>query len=186
MATAEPTTVHERPLVLIQDLIDALPDDVAQSVVLAVLRVARPIIDLVTACESPIEILMALALCGSLERRFSRAVAGRFWVVDPQYSMRLGSQVHGFKWDGHDYRADFCCTAHAGDKHASVLVECDGHEFHERTPGQVRRDNERQRALQLAGFEVLRFSGSEIMASRGVLCAEQVGEFLARRLEAAN
>jgi very-short-patch-repair endonuclease len=43
-----------------------------------------------------------------------------------------------------------------------MIVECDGHEFHERTKEQASRDKERDRALQSAGFLVFRFSGADI------------------------
>lgn len=42
------------------------------------------------------------------------------------------------------------------------IVEVDGHEFHQKTKEQVEHDNERERALQKAGYEVIRFSGTEV------------------------
>lgn len=54
------------------------------------------------------------------------------------------------------------------------VVECDGHDFHERTKGQAARDRSRDRALQGFGATVLRFTGSEIVSDpRG--CAGEVG-----------
>lgn len=46
--------------------------------------------------------------------------------------------------------------------HSTVAVECDGHEYHERTKEQARRDKSRDRKLLSLGFPVLRFTGSEI------------------------
>ncbi|MGA4550599.1 DUF559 domain-containing protein [Methylorubrum aminovorans] len=46
-------------------------------------------------------------------------------------------------------------------KHYAV-VECDGHDFHERTKEQAARDRSRDRRLQEAGFRVFRFTGSEL------------------------
>lgn len=43
-----------------------------------------------------------------------------------------------------------------------VAVECDGHEWHERTPTQAQRDKSRDRVLQSLGMQVLRFTGREI------------------------
>ncbi len=43
-------------------------------------------------------------------------------------------------------------------------VEFDGHDFHERTKEQARKDKARDRALTLAGWRVLRFTGSEVFA----------------------
>jgi len=60
-----------------------------------------------------------------------------------------------------DWPADFALFApFPGLK--PVIVECDGHDFHERTKEQAARDRSRDRALQAGGFHVLRFTGSEI------------------------
>ena len=41
-----------------------------------------------------------------------------------------------------------------------IVVECDGHDFHEKTKDQVARDKSRVRDLEIAGWRVLRFTGS--------------------------
>lgn len=43
-----------------------------------------------------------------------------------------------------------------------IAVECDGHNFHERTKEQAQRDKARDRAIQALGIVALRFTGSEI------------------------
>jgi hypothetical protein len=43
-----------------------------------------------------------------------------------------------------------------------LIVECDGHDFHERTKEQASRDRARDRSAALAGLEVFRFTGSEL------------------------
>lgn len=45
-----------------------------------------------------------------------------------------------------------------------MVIECDGHEFHERTKEQARRDRERDRFLQSIGYLVFRYTGAEIWA----------------------
>ena len=45
-----------------------------------------------------------------------------------------------------------------------VVVECDGHNFHERTKEQAARDRRRDREIQERGFKVARFTGAEIWA----------------------
>lgn len=47
-------------------------------------------------------------------------------------------------------------------KHRGVVLELDGHEFHERTKEQVMYRNRRDRALQADGWSVLHLSGSEL------------------------
>ena len=43
-----------------------------------------------------------------------------------------------------------------------LVVEVDGHDFHERTKEQAQRDKTRDRDLQAAGFIVFRFTGREV------------------------
>lgn len=54
-----------------------------------------------------------------------------------------------------------------------LAVECDGHDFHERTKEQAKRDRSRDRALQDNGYAVYRFTGSEIYRTP-LKCARQV------------
>ncbi|WAH35013.1 endonuclease domain-containing protein [Alicyclobacillus dauci] len=46
-----------------------------------------------------------------------------------------------------------------------IVIECDGHEFHEKTKKQVERDKRRDRYLTKAGYKVLRYSGSELYSN---------------------
>lgn len=80
------------------------------------------------------------------------------------------------------YRVDFLIsgkTANGDD--VFVVVECDGHDFHERTKAQAARDKSRDRKLQSLGLPVLRFTGSEIWADANG-CAEEVHNFLIERI----
>lgn len=43
-----------------------------------------------------------------------------------------------------------------------LIVECDGHDFHERTKEQASKDRSRDRWAQGAGYEIFRFTGSEL------------------------
>lgn len=58
------------------------------------------------------------------------------------------------------YRVDF--TFKSADGNKKLVVECDGHDFHEKTKEQASRDKERDRFLQSEGWVVFRFSGSDI------------------------
>ena len=58
-----------------------------------------------------------------------------------------------------NYRVDFELINHKDKK---IIVECDGHEFHQKSKQQVEKDNQRERDLKKLGYEVVRFSGSEI------------------------
>lgn len=75
-----------------------------------------------------------------------------------------------------DYRADFFLTGyHENSPVRSVVVEVDGHEFHERTKEQARHDRSRDRAVQRRGHKVLRFTGSEVYADP-FRCAQEAIE----------
>lgn len=92
--------------------------------------------------------------------------------LDPKFkSRKLPNGKFGFrklpaKWQYDDKRlldhlkqnglTDIC------GKWVSLVVECDGHDFHEKTKEQAKRDKSRDRDLQAAGITVLRFTGSEI------------------------
>lgn len=58
-----------------------------------------------------------------------------------------------------------------------LVVECDGHDFHERTKGQAERDRSRDRMFQEKGWGIFRFTGSEIWRDP-MGCAAQVSEWL--------
>lgn len=54
-----------------------------------------------------------------------------------------------------------------------IVIECDGHDFHEKTKEQAKKDKSRDRVLQSFGYKVYRFTGSEIFQDN-MKCAEEV------------
>lgn len=65
------------------------------------------------------------------------------------------------------YRVDFLLgvvRADKGERRSEhwIAVECDGHDYHERTKEQARRDKSRDRSLMALGIKTMRFTGSEI------------------------
>lgn len=60
-------------------------------------------------------------------------------------------------------RVDFAIFAPDNRFQPLVAVECDGHDFHERTPDQASNDKRRDRVLQSLGIPVFRFTGSDIL-----------------------
>jgi very-short-patch-repair endonuclease len=89
-----------------------------------------------------------------------------------------------------DYRVDFLVTLHENPVFTTqhyrigtpafsscVIVECDGHGFHEKTKEQASNDKKRDRDLQASGFTVFRFSGSDIWKD-AMKCADEIIEFL--------
>jgi very-short-patch-repair endonuclease len=63
-----------------------------------------------------------------------------------------------------------------GEDTRRAVIECDGHDFHERTKEQARYDRRRDREVQGFGLPILRFTGSEIYAD-AVACGHQVLRF---------
>jgi very-short-patch-repair endonuclease len=77
-----------------------------------------------------------------------------------------------------NYRLDFVisfteASIPQGKERPKIAVEVDGHAFHEKTREQVAYRNQRDRALQQAGWIVLHFSWSE-MTTRPEICIGEV------------
>lgn len=75
------------------------------------------------------------------------------------------------------YRLDFLFQWGDLSNPLKCAVEIDGHDFHEKTKEQAKRDKERDRALVAAGYTVLRFTGSEVYHNAEG-CAREVLSFI--------
>lgn len=86
-------------------------------------------------------------------------------VLLPQRQVTLHSQWGFAPINGRNYRADFIVwPTDLTDAHKfnAIVIEFDGHDYHERTKEQVIARNQRDRDFQERGYRVLHFSGSEI------------------------
>lgn len=64
------------------------------------------------------------------------------------------------------WRVDFLIGIRNDEESAKwLIVECDGHDYHERTKEQAARDRSRDREFQAKGYMVFRFTGSELYRS---------------------
>lgn len=120
-------------------------------------------------CESPIEL-------GLLKAFIALRLVDRRIRLDGLPTGPLATEWEATVYPQHKsggYRIDFAVHVTAGQRSAWIAVECDGHDFHERTKEQAARDKARDRALTAAGFRVMRFTGSEIHTSP-MNCALQV------------
>lgn len=108
--------------------------------------------------DSPIETMFASAFLLltelSLIGRRDEAIP---FVLGTEPKERFLSAVQQYQWK--QYRIDFAIFA---EGQPSAFVECDGHDFHERTQEQAEHDRARDRAIQAAGILALRFTGREI------------------------
>lgn len=110
-------------------------------------------LDVLASCESPIEVQLGEAM---VRARCAGRLAAKFVA---QHNVSAG---------GTQYRLDFAFVEER------VAIECDGHDFHERTKEQARHDRQRDRALVAEGWRVLRFTGSEIHRSPDGCAAEVI------------
>jgi len=87
-------------------------------------------------------------------------------TIYPQYPITV---------EGKNYRADLLLkirgqlllpksdkTWEAQNRSINIIVEIDGHDFHERTKEQAQRDKSRDRILSKYGYIVIRYTGSEV------------------------
>lgn len=117
---------------------------------------------------SPIEALFLLAFISltSFEKPLQprkRIVVRRCKMEDVPSAMRTFCVAICEQARVLDWPADFLVTVwdESGSKHRAV-IECDGHDFHERTKEQAERDRSRDRRLQAEGVRIFRFTGREI------------------------
>ncbi len=117
-------------------------------------------------CESPIEVLMLACLVNT---SFGYSDAENTIIPYEDVTERALAEIKGhiiipqMKIPQFNYRADFFVSLYTnGHKRVGLFVECDGHDYHERTKEQAARDRKRDRDFQSLGFNVLRFTGSEI------------------------
>ena len=75
------------------------------------------------------------------------------------------------------YRVDFAVLYRDSGQEVRVVIECDGHAFHEKTKEQAARDKRRDRDLNFEGWRVLRFTGSELHRDR-FACGSEVSELI--------
>lgn len=128
-------------------------------------------------CQSPIERLLAdmLVACPFMNfllrgpqivkpgsERPTRVTGGAY--ICPQF--RIGP-----------HRVDFAILIICTQGELRLVVECDGHDFHEKTKEQAAADKARDRYLNDQGYRVLRFTGSEIW-NNAIECGDQISWFI--------
>jgi very-short-patch-repair endonuclease len=122
-------------------------------------------------CESPLEQQLALAFAATAGFRMRRP-AEHPWEIGRWEAAGIALLAQA-PWEG--YVTDFALASDGWRPKAAfpVVIEVDGHEFHERTPEQAERDRSRDRAMAAAGTMVLRFTGREINRDASA-CAQEV------------
>lgn len=147
--------MHKRNYEIAADIIDTL--------------VERAIEGSKAKCESPIERMLIESFI------MSHIYAGKGVppiddmdgsTLDPLWGIKTQYKIG-------NYRADFLFINWEG---RVVLVECDGHDFHERTKEQAARDRKKDREIQAEGYVILRYTGSEIFANPFYCAADVISK----------
>ena len=165
----------ERVIQIILESIDGDDDKLSSAAIKALKKME------IYDCESPIEYIFVfsyimVSLIGGV---------GDMFALIPQAQIKLKN--------GKVYYADFLLdsgkiTGRLGRfnipirarETCKIVIECDGHDFHEVTKEQVARRNERDYHLKSNGFDVIRFSGSQIY-NDPFKCAKEAFEYIFRK-----
>ena len=127
-------------------------------------------------CESPIEIILGVSLLGVDRLAFLDDTTLRF--VTPEKAKCVSEKarvlIPQYEWEGR--RIDWLLR----DPPFNVFIECDGHDFHERTKEQAARDRRKDREVQSSGCPILRFTGSEIF-SDPLGCGFEICKFVEKK-----
>lgn len=106
-------------------------------------------------CESPIEQILAIQM-----EWIKLLDMHNFNPFIDVLSIENQKEIH---CNNRKYRVDFYIPVqYKNQELIKFVIECDGYEFHQKTKIQIEKDNNRQRDLQKAGYEIIRFSGTEI------------------------
>ena len=112
------------------------------------LRLLYSLID----CESPIEQSLSMGF--------------EIYIYNPYIKDLTVIKQKDIIANGKKYRADFLIVVNYKRKNGVepklFVIECDGYEWHQKSKQQVEKDNIRTRDLQKSGYEVIKFSGTEI------------------------
>lgn len=136
---------------------------------------------LIAECDaSHIEEIFAAALSatciireGDYPRMMTDQEVGQLEIDHREIFTRVCPQA----WIGNQ-RVDFLIKHRlAGKTFVKIIVECDGHDFHEKTKDQAARDKKRDRSFQMQGYKTFRFTGSEIYRDP-FACAEEIAELI--------
>lgn len=129
-----------------------------------------------TSCESPIEHMLVTALV----RRRTEQMSICAHMQDIEISLCKFPDVRlavALQAEVKPYRFDILLGVRIDSVISWLVVECDGHDWHDRTKEQAAHDRSRDRALQRAGFDVFRFTGREIWRD-GDKCADEIFQWV--------
>lgn len=149
---------------------------------------------LITVCESPIEEMMLFALCivchdtgANVRYQVRKCEFGDLEMGMDSFQIEPQAVIEKYRVDCRlTYSVDMRqYDANSGWRSQTIIIECDGHAFHEKTPEQAQKDKERDRYLQKLGYRVFHYTGREIW--RDVFkCAHEVAKSLQKSVGVTN
>lgn len=86
-----------------------------------------------------------------------------FYLARLQMYFGTGLFIISSQYKIDDYIVDFFIEYKQKDGHKKIIVECDGHEFHEKTKEQAAKQKKRDRHFATKEFIMLHYSGSDIV-----------------------
>lgn len=106
-------------------------------------------------CESPIEQILSIEL-----KNFHLENSIYF---NPNLEIVGYENQREIECGENKYRVDFLIPVIFYKKiYRCYIVECDGYEFHQKTKEQVQNDYIRQRNIEMSGYRIIKFTGSEV------------------------
>lgn len=114
-----------------------------------------------------------------IERAFAVTLVGGMYIAGHSVFQGMPAQDHRMPFlasqvSAGEYRVDFVFgdCADFDKPNRCIVIECDGHDFHQKTKEQVARDRTRDRYLSTVYARVIRFTGSEIYRAPAKCAAE--------------
>lgn len=114
--------------------------------------------------KSPIEDLFFIAVHAQCAPEYLE-LNPEPWFDERRNEWRIGFGLHMFpQFTVGKYRVDFLLEYTDGPQPNQVVVELDGHDFHDKDKAQRAYEKGRDRFLVASGYRVLHFTGSEVVA----------------------
>jgi very-short-patch-repair endonuclease len=136
---------------------------------------------LMDECESPIEKIIGSELLFATDGyetiRYALAGEDRPPAIDGWGTYFFPQATIGGS------RIDFLVVCYHSGATSKLAIECDGHDYHDKTKAQASRDKARGRAITASGIPVYRFTGSDIFY-RSEECRTEIEGYISKAMDA--
>jgi very-short-patch-repair endonuclease len=145
--------------------VDMLPEKARESMTGYLVDIEMTALKGAINCESPIEQIMGVQMHLLYDN-------GGSVIEGFGYELLEIENQREFCVNGKKYRVDFAMFITDVNNHDNTflfIIECDGHDFHEKTKEQAAHDKARDRDLSEIADLVLHYTGSEIYNERAII-----------------